>query len=277
VNKASRIETSGSAGRIHLSQETADLVTKSGRGHWLTPRNDVVDLKGLGIVQTYWLKIKGEIAQNSSTVENSSDTNSTGGNPEAHSDDFVSSPSLLSNNHSSMTKAHQTTPLNWHKEVLGASLRKIIALRNLKNNSTSTVKVSSSAVEKALTNLEADAVFAHGTPGDCIVFPTIPESIDWGSVELDEKVESQLEVFVKEIIESYNPNPFHNINHASHVCLGVTKLLRRMEAIGELSLDDPMTQFVVILTALIHGKLLLCVCVCVCVVFCYCFLPKMHG
>lgn len=52
VNKASRIETSGMPGRIHLSKETADLLIARGKGHWVQKREDAVSLKGLGNVNT---------------------------------------------------------------------------------------------------------------------------------------------------------------------------------------------------------------------------------
>ena len=54
VNKASRMESTGQRGRIHISQETRDLLVQYGKGHWATPRKERVWAKGLGEIQTYW-------------------------------------------------------------------------------------------------------------------------------------------------------------------------------------------------------------------------------
>ena len=52
---AARMESTGQKGRIQLSQETADLLVKAGKGSWLEERRDMVEAKGKGTLQTYWL------------------------------------------------------------------------------------------------------------------------------------------------------------------------------------------------------------------------------
>jgi hypothetical protein len=49
------MESTGSRGRIHISQTTADLITAAGKAHWIKPREDLVQAKGKGAMQTYWL------------------------------------------------------------------------------------------------------------------------------------------------------------------------------------------------------------------------------
>jgi class 3 adenylate cyclase len=58
VNTASRMESNGSKGRLHISQTTADELTKAGKAHWLTPREDKIVAKGKGEMQTYWVTWK---------------------------------------------------------------------------------------------------------------------------------------------------------------------------------------------------------------------------
>ena len=50
MNVASRIESTGQPGKIHLSQKTADLLVARGKSHWLRSRADKVHAKGKGIV-----------------------------------------------------------------------------------------------------------------------------------------------------------------------------------------------------------------------------------
>lgn len=45
--------------KIQLSQETADLVRKSGRETWIKERDNAVDAKGKGVLKTFWLLPRG--------------------------------------------------------------------------------------------------------------------------------------------------------------------------------------------------------------------------
>ena len=56
MNTTARVEGTGKRGCVHLSQETADLLIKAGKGGWIEPRDDLVEAKGKGKLQTYWLK-----------------------------------------------------------------------------------------------------------------------------------------------------------------------------------------------------------------------------
>jgi hypothetical protein len=84
VNTASRMESNGIAGRIQVSQSTADALILAGKAGWLTPREEKVFAKGKGEIQTYWIDRKNSSDKtpsvslsNDSTVviEESSDLN----------------------------------------------------------------------------------------------------------------------------------------------------------------------------------------------------------
>ncbi|CAB9497505.1 Receptor-type guanylate cyclase gcy [Seminavis robusta] len=76
VNVASRMESNGVRGRIHASQSTADALTASGKGHWLTPREEKILAKGKGEMQTYWVQINPGTAR---TGLSSAHSNHSGG------------------------------------------------------------------------------------------------------------------------------------------------------------------------------------------------------
>ncbi|CAB9505094.1 Receptor-type guanylate cyclase gcy [Seminavis robusta] len=57
INTASRMESLGIAGRIHMSQTTADELISKGFGRWVVPREDKVQAKGKGEMQTYFANI----------------------------------------------------------------------------------------------------------------------------------------------------------------------------------------------------------------------------
>ena len=58
VNTAARMESCGIKDKIHISQSTADLLILANKSHWLTPRQDIIEAKGKGKMQTYWVNRK---------------------------------------------------------------------------------------------------------------------------------------------------------------------------------------------------------------------------
>lgn len=55
VNTAARMESNGKKECIHASQETADILFASGKGHWVHPRGERIYAKGKGELQTFWV------------------------------------------------------------------------------------------------------------------------------------------------------------------------------------------------------------------------------
>jgi Adenylate and Guanylate cyclase catalytic domain len=76
MNTASRIETSGVPGKVHISHETAVLLQQAGKAHWVVPRDHVVSLKGKGEVQTFFAypKTSGGTDRSGTTHESDDQT-----------------------------------------------------------------------------------------------------------------------------------------------------------------------------------------------------------
>ena len=55
MNTASRMEHHGMAGRIHVSEETAKALTAKKKAHWVIGREDKVNVKGKGLLDTFWV------------------------------------------------------------------------------------------------------------------------------------------------------------------------------------------------------------------------------
>ena len=53
---ASRMESNGQVGKIQVSENTASKLREAGKSSWLTPRKDLVEAKGKGKMQTYWVE-----------------------------------------------------------------------------------------------------------------------------------------------------------------------------------------------------------------------------
>lgn len=58
VNTAAKMESSGMRDRIQISNETAEILMSSGKGHWTVPRDDTVVTLGNGEreMKTFWLQ-----------------------------------------------------------------------------------------------------------------------------------------------------------------------------------------------------------------------------
>jgi len=96
------------------------------------------------------------------------------------------------------------------------------------------------------------------------------EIINFDSIQLDDSVMLQLHEYIITISTMYRDNKFHNFEHASHVTLSVVKLLNRIVSQDNNTANsnihdakdlhdhtygiasDPLTQFAVVLSALLH-------------------------
>jgi class 3 adenylate cyclase len=70
VNTASRMESNGVAGRIHVSQETMLELIAKGKSSWITPREDKIIAKGKGELQTYWVSPRSGSSSSDSGASN---------------------------------------------------------------------------------------------------------------------------------------------------------------------------------------------------------------
>ncbi|CAB9499079.1 Receptor-type guanylate cyclase gcy [Seminavis robusta] len=57
MNTASRMESTGTKGKIQCSSATASLLAAAGKKSWLRPREEKVHAKGKGTMETHWLEI----------------------------------------------------------------------------------------------------------------------------------------------------------------------------------------------------------------------------
>lgn len=69
VNTASRMESNGEPGRVHVSAATADALKEAGKGRWITPRDDPINAKGKGLMYTFWLELKTDASLESESLD----------------------------------------------------------------------------------------------------------------------------------------------------------------------------------------------------------------
>jgi Adenylate and Guanylate cyclase catalytic domain/3'5'-cyclic nucleotide phosphodiesterase len=260
VNTASRMESTGTPGKIQVSQSTAALLIAAGKGHWTTPRDDQVAAKGKGSMQTYWAEPH------------------TGSKSVAPSATVTTTSESSDSNYRVSLDGRIKRLVQWKVDVLVRLVKQIVAQReSLKKTNRSSVK------ERAPVSF-LSSQYSHAKSG--IVLDEVKEIIelpdfdatsfrnisDISGIILDPVVIEQIHQFVTAIATMYPENPFHNFEHASHVTMSVSKLMARIVAPDQLSIEelegdtmalklhdhtygitsDPLTHFACVFSALIH-------------------------
>jgi hypothetical protein len=260
VNTAARIESSGMRNKVHLSSETAELLIEAGKANWVQKRADLVSAKGKGKIQTYWLHSPHD------TIEEAVDKND-------------GTSSLLVGNRSTLdgitlaTLEKSLPPkilrlVRWNVEILKRLLQSVIA----KRQGQAAPKKWGSNIEKRERELTRNKQCLEEV-AEIIALPKYDHKayVDASKVEIPTEVVNELRHFVCMIASMHQENDFHNFEHASHVTMSVSKLLSRIVAPDEvingkyghdlgMSLhdhtygitSDPLTQFSIVLAALIH-------------------------
>lgn len=154
--------------------------------------------------------------------------------------------------------------VDWNVEVLGKLLKQVISRRNAlgKQAATGEVKLERPDGQTVLEEVR-----------EIITLPKFDASAarKQEEKELNPVLKEQLHDYVSTLASMYRDNPFHNYEHASHVTMSVVKLLSRivapkttegMTSAEKLSSElhdhtygitsDPLTQFAVVMSALIH-------------------------
>jgi class 3 adenylate cyclase len=283
MNVASRMESTGKPDKVHVSKETAQLLKDAGKGHWVTKRNELVSVKGKGQMQTYWVKslpfaLLGDVEPMESTPV---EINSSGlAQPVTLSLDDMDAGMWGSTGFDStaVTKTSSSSGrdrlVEWNTDLLHGLLQKIVVKRNvnsIKLRAPKTVFESPSDSSKVQFVKEITEV---------IEMPQFDERItgDPNSIDIGPEVRSQLRDYVGFIASLYRDNAFHNFEHACHVSMSASKLLKRIIAPDHVDYNstsgnkdkhhknlskeihkttfgissDPLMQFAVVFSALIH-------------------------
>jgi class 3 adenylate cyclase len=279
VNTTARIETTGEQGRIHISQDTADLIIAAGKEHWVQKREEKVVAKGKGELQTYWLDMRASMSRTGSCYSRSSGSDfdsqleqlmGSDGIPTSLKESACSSYPQLA-----VIDEKTSRLIDWNVDLLLRSLRQNVARRQalcqkkLSKRHRLTFAPGTTIIDEVketitLPRFDAEAARHESRPEDIV---------------LGAAVESELHDYVTAIAMLYRENPFHNFEHASHVTMSVVKLLSRIVAPSDINVNadddknsstralnvastlhdhtygitsDPLTQFACIFSALIH-------------------------
>jgi class 3 adenylate cyclase len=271
VNTASRLQSTGAPNHLHASQQTATLLTNSGKSSWVAPRADRVRLKGKGCLQTYWLNPQLE------------DYDSIIGFRLFASGD-VSSDDISDSLEESEQRRERL--IKWNVQTLHGLLETLSRYRSVIKSGPARTAGSfnrSIATANGSKSLDGEESIVIDEMTEIIVLPPFDPQIHIvdliSAPGLPSVVRDQLHVYVSDIASLYRDVPFHNFEHASHVIMSATKLMSRIvspEGVDQLSYkgkdkrqhkvavawqihemtyglsSDALMQFSVVFSALIH-------------------------
>jgi len=257
VNTASRMESTGMANRIQASQATADLIAASNKVHWLKKREEKVQAKGKGEVQTYWVKAK--------TASNS--TSSIADSRRSHTSRTADVSSLFLEPESIRNVANdqriRKSLVDWQIDLMARLLKQIAHHRRS--------KWFRSSSKRALNSIN-DGLSPHESIIKSIKMPAFdPKRVtknfsEIESIVLPEAVVTQLEAFLWTIAKMFHDNSFHNYEHTCQVTMSANKFLKHIvtASIGsdeEMKkahestyglTSDPLAQIAIVFSSLIH-------------------------
>jgi hypothetical protein len=281
VNTASRMQSTGQSNRIQLSEQTANLLIEAGKSAWIQPRSDLINVKGKGIVQTYWVVHNGGddmsvVSRNSeisSVMGSCTDPNtwdeSKGADDSAGDDDMSRDDDGSHGGAHSLSTFTQTSKnkrlVSWLAELMTIHLKELVAQRG--NKPSLPDNVDPEAAVKKGEMVRDEVVEAFTLPK--FKAGAVDRRRDVKSVELKPEVISQLKDYVGAIAAQYQNNNFHNFEHASHVTMSAMKFLNRIVVPDQVNYNadsletdlheytfgitsDALSQFAVAFSALIH-------------------------
>lgn len=271
MNTASRMESNGIPGKIHLSEDTANELIRYKKQHWIQKRSDMISAKGKGDMQTYWLVGSDRaISGDSSSLHSSTSIGEVSNQSEQESRDSVLGTNAAAQALAADAKTQRL--IDWNVESLLHLLRKVVIHRR---SST-----ESNVCSSRMTRTNSPFLRASPSAVQLQYVDLLKESIDFpapkqrndssgdGQVEDDESllpktVVEQLHRYVCCLEEMHhNLNPFHNFEHTSHVCMSVLKLLSRLENLAQDNtasdaaktlVADPISLLATAMAALIHA------------------------
>mmetsp|Transcript_27767 Transcript_27767/g.64985 ORF Transcript_27767/g.64985 Transcript_27767/m.64985 type:complete len:1198 (+) Transcript_27767:98-3691(+) len=277
MNTASRMESTGKPGVIQVSHDTAEILKEAGKGAWVTPREEMVQVKGKGMLITYWLAVNAATGR---SRDGSSTTSGTSVSSEVSDAYTWSNQSKRNVPINGQTKEDQKTQrlVQWNVGVLSDLLSRVIAAHkdiSAPANTTTTMgKARNTPDASSLLHVEAgmplDEVKEVISISNCGFQPShMPP--DEPLEKLNKVAKTQLHDYVSTIAAMYKDNAFHNFEHASQVAMAECKLLSRVvnpklsgvsddnpEGHGSTLHDsygitsDPLVQFACVFSALIH-------------------------
>ena len=196
MNTACRIETSGAAGKIHISQETADLIRKAGKSSWVKKRDGTIIAKGKGVLNTFWLAYQAPRKEETAAKPRESEKHSTKQAPLPTSVFGVRAEDFIA------PEERRRRLIEYNKDVLLRLLKRVVAARRAKYPNQVPPNEELALLEGVQYPVQEVA--------EVIEIPNEVVGAEAAADDVSEAVAEQLELYISDIAAMYRNNPFHN-------------------------------------------------------------------
>ena len=197
------MESTSKRGHIQLSKDTAELLVAAGKSDWIKPRESLVNAKGKGTLETYWLR---------ATLARKDDATSVASASQIVHDE----PEYVKLGTGSEDKLERL--ISWNTESLLGLIRQILAHQK--------ACVTSVNGYKTPINISDQGRAPLNEVKEIIQLPEVDQrssfTVDPSEIQVAEQVEVELRDYVACVASMYRDNPFHNFEHASHVHMSVS-------------------------------------------------------
>jgi hypothetical protein len=268
------------------------MLKSCGKERWIRKRTECVDVQGKGSMETYWLLPKrpqkvssianpknGALSTEMATIQDSTSSDDSG-QYDDEDQDATESDLVVSDRINLKESSKLDRLVEWNAQVLAHLLKLVLSARDHREvDRLSDLEMAEQEIGANITATVLDEF------EEIIELPVVTGA-DLARrhqrslrQELDPKVMAQLRTYLHAVASMYRKNPFHNFEHATHVTASVQKLLSRIVKVNTDSPDsdvasggdvqvawkdlvghsygitsDPLTQFAVVLSAVIHGR-----------------------
>lgn len=201
------MESTCTPNRIQVSADFAKCLQTANKLHWIKPREDMVDVKGKGSMQTFWLEFSGDSALRKAEAEASSEE----GNSEfselqrnncSSSDLFKSERAMSSGSSQRKLSPKVERLVDWNADLLTKILKEIVARRE-----SNGMAPASDEKMSDLENQQKDSEPLSEVQ-EIIKLPAFKQGRqrDVDNIHIDQKVIKQLHLFVIKIALTYHDN-----------------------------------------------------------------------
>eukprot|EP00978_Attheya_sp_CCMP212_P041281 scaffold234656_cov53-Attheya_sp.AAC.3 len=254
MNTASRMESTSTRNMIQTSQSTADLLIADGKGRLITARDDLVEAKGKGTMQTYWVGQKHvswgksyskiqSLNSSSFTEEEDQPGREQSGRPSialmGTSLRFPDASSWHTIGNEVIDESRQEPSkivqrlITWNSGMLEKRLVRVLVHREGQSR-------RKQGLSKQRSNMLSLEHKVHAV-ANAVPFPPYNQDAarhysalesssrgDRNSQYISPQVRGELFEYVTRIASMYQNIDFHNFEHASHVTMSANKLMNEV-------------------------------------------------
>ena len=237
------MESNGQRDCIHVSQSTADCLSEQGKSGWVHAREDKIQAKGKGTMQTYWVRpqagptsVYGGMYTSSLTCDS------------ADEDDRIGVELALADMSGTAEEKEKLTHSNfrqigWVADLFCEELKKMIQVRG-------PVGYSAAWADQA-EFLRASASHWNDDMVKSLLDSTLSNGVTDAPLPYD--VEKQVSDYISIIAFSFqNDRDYRNFSRACQVIMAMDKMLKTLDTQFEPEQLSPWVKFAMLLAAFIR-------------------------